>query len=759
MNQKAKFSVFRSVNDHQLFKSITIGQMEEWAKSPGVGEKEVAPVIAPHDGTGKTKKSAEASQYWAIVVDHDEGNVDESQILSLYGGVAHIAFTTSSHLQDGKGSRWKVLLPLLSPLGVDDYFSIARGASIVMGGDKSQARVQQIFYAPNKVSHDAPYKSFSNTDLPAINIKSGLGLGFFDVGKEAEEKENIIAVGCLPKAYKGENENGGVIGQFNQNYEPGNILEANSYKKAGKRWRCPNSTSGIPGVIMLPDSEPARVYSHHGSDPLADGHSHDAFSVFCQVEHNGNMAAAVSSAAKLLGIDREPLALDEQSQKMVDGIMGKTVKNLSDHVKPKEERKPEVITAPHPGPLPVGALRDAEQWIASGVHTVKKDALTQSVLAFACSVTSRRYVTHDGQPAAAYLGVTDSSLSGVRLLTNPVATLCAKLGERNALHTGDISTRQAVYRHLFRHPRLFWVTDTYGTLVQGAKRQTNGAYEGVLSALQKCYSGDTQYLDPEAAGVVGQKMRTISECDIHSPSITVLAFISEAHLDSMASRNEYGRGTLHDMAIIPGGDVMQGHHPERGKPIPKSVAALVKSLADVKGMAGAEQNCGIEPSVTVVEWEKTTVSKMVRDWRDKMYAYMDVDARSQYKGFVYGYRETAIRLAACLSSWESPEYPVVTPKIMQWCLTWCERCLRLAMPRLEVSSRDADGKPATMQLVLEVLMSNKTPLTARDIGQKCFSFRKLLTDEKEAMLNSLADDGVVIASKDGRSNKYLIASK
>jgi putative DNA primase/helicase len=139
-----------------------------------------------------------------------------------------------------------------------------------------------------------------------------------------------------PKAYKGENENGGVIGQFNQNYEPGNILEANSYKKAGKRWRCPNSTSGIPGVIMLPDSEPARVYSHHGSDPLADGHSHDAFSVFCQIEHNGNMAAAVSSAAKLLGIDREPLALDEQSQKMVDGIMGKTVKNLSDHVKPKE---------------------------------------------------------------------------------------------------------------------------------------------------------------------------------------------------------------------------------------------------------------------------------------------------------------------------------------------------------------------------------------------------------------------------------------
>jgi hypothetical protein len=600
-------------------------------------------------------------------------------------------------------------------------------------------------------------------NLPDLSFNLLKAWQTWDIAKDAMEdacpwaKQDTsrIPSGVKPKAYKDDHVNGGVIGKFNQNYEPGNILEANSYKKAGNRWRCPNSTSGIPGVIMLPDSKPARIYSHHGSDPLADGHSHDAFSVFCQVEHSGNIAAAVSNAAKLLGIEREPLPLDEQSQRMVDGIMGKKVEKLSDHVKQKEERKPETIEAPHPGPLPIGALRDAEQWIASSIHTVKKDALIQSVLAFACSVTSRRYVTHDGQPATAYLGVTDSSLSGIRLLTNPVATLCAKLGERTALHTGDISTRQAVYRHLFRHPRLFWVTDTYGTLVQGTKRQTNGAYEGVLSALQKCYSGDTQYLDPEAAGVIGQKMRSISECDIHSPSITILAFISEAHLDSMASRNEYGRGTLHDMAIIPGGDVMQGHHPERGKPIPESVTALVKALADVKGMAGAEQNCGLEPSVTVIEWEKSTVSKMVREWRDKMYAYMDVNARSQYKGFVYGYRETAIRLAACLAAWESPEYSVVTPKIMQWCLTWCERCLRLTMPRLEVSSRDAEGKPDTMQLVLEVLMNSKAPLTRREIARKCFAFKKLYDEEKEAMLNALIEGGGIVVSKKGKVKKYL----
>jgi hypothetical protein len=601
-------------------------------------------------------------------------------------------------------------------------------------------------------------------ELPASLLKAWQN---WDIAKEAMQEAcpwaaqppSRIPRGVTPKTYSAPSHGDSVIDQFNQHYEPGGLLESNGYKRAGRRWRCPNSSSGIPGVIMLPDSQPARVYSHHGSDPLADGHSHDAFSVFCQLENNGNVAAAVSSAAKMMGIERELPPLDAESQRMVDGIMGKKITILADHVKQKAQKTPEVVVVPHPGSLPISALREAEQWIASGLHTVKKDALIQSVLAFACSVTARRYVTHDGQPAAAYLGVTDSSLSGIRLLTNPVATLCATLGEREALHTGDISTRQAVYRHLFRHPRLFWVTDTYGTLVQGARRQTTGAYEGVLSALQKCYSGDTQYLDPEAAGVVGQKQRTIAECDIHSPSITILAFISDSQLDAMASRNEYGRGTLHDMAIIPGGEVMQDHRPERNAAIPASVSALVKTLAVGHGMVGAEQNAGIEPTVTAVAWEKTTVSRMVKTWHRDMYTYMDVDARSQYRGFVYGYRETAIRLAACLAAWESPEYPVVTPKIMQWCLTWCERCLRLTMPRLEVSSRDADGKPDTMQLVLEVLMTSRSQLTARDIAQKCFQFRRLPTPEKEALMASLADDGSVIATREGRADKYTISKK
>lgn len=88
----------------------------------------------------------------------------------------------------------------------------------------------------------------------------------------------------------------GVIGRFNAEHDPGEILERNGYRPAGTRWLSPDSTSGTPGIVRLPDSNPPRVYSHHG-DALATGHSHDAFSIYTVLEHGGDASAAVKAAS------------------------------------------------------------------------------------------------------------------------------------------------------------------------------------------------------------------------------------------------------------------------------------------------------------------------------------------------------------------------------------------------------------------------------------------------------------------------------
>ena len=92
-----------------------------------------------------------------------------------------------------------------------------------------------------------------------------------------------------------------VIGQFNAVHGVRELLEAQGYKPKGKnRYLPPNSTSGVPSVRIL---DSGKVYSDNGSCPLNDGHAHDAFSVFCILEHRGDVRAAVKAAAALLGIE------------------------------------------------------------------------------------------------------------------------------------------------------------------------------------------------------------------------------------------------------------------------------------------------------------------------------------------------------------------------------------------------------------------------------------------------------------------------
>lgn len=91
-----------------------------------------------------------------------------------------------------------------------------------------------------------------------------------------------------------------VIDAFNSWQDVQQLLKANGYQKRGSKWLCPQSSTGLPGVTI---SEDGRVYSHHGSDPLANGHQNDPFDVFCILEHRGDVPSAIKAAARLMGME------------------------------------------------------------------------------------------------------------------------------------------------------------------------------------------------------------------------------------------------------------------------------------------------------------------------------------------------------------------------------------------------------------------------------------------------------------------------
>jgi uncharacterized protein (DUF927 family) len=125
-----------------------------------------------------------------------------------------------------------------------------------------------------------------------------------------------------------------VIGQFNAAHDVRNLLEAHGYQPRGtKRFLPPNSTSGVPSVRLL---DSGKVFSSNGSCPLNDGHAHDAFSVFCILEHRGDVRVAVKNAAERLGIEcpESDRNLSKQGETSYsEGNRGNKVKVLNDKEK------------------------------------------------------------------------------------------------------------------------------------------------------------------------------------------------------------------------------------------------------------------------------------------------------------------------------------------------------------------------------------------------------------------------------------------
>lgn len=97
-----------------------------------------------------------------------------------------------------------------------------------------------------------------------------------------------------------------VIGPYNNQVSIAEILTRNGYQVSGDKAIRPGGSHFSVAI----SKEKNRSYHHNSNDPLMDGYWHSPFDVFCLLEHQGNISAAVRAAAKLLGLD-EPQMQDE----------------------------------------------------------------------------------------------------------------------------------------------------------------------------------------------------------------------------------------------------------------------------------------------------------------------------------------------------------------------------------------------------------------------------------------------------------------
>lgn len=285
-------------------KFITWNDLAELVRNPSQLDKSTAPLLIPHNGQGKTKEYANSALYCAIIIDFDDVSytVQEGteKVKELYQGT-FLYFTTASHLQEGKGNRFKVVIPLNRRLDSNEHFILSNGISLLFGADIAQARNTQGFYAPNTLNMENYQGDLIKGNASALDEDSELYTQATAKYNQLIESQKQIAIHAKPKPRENNTNTSSIIELINQAYDIESLLAANGYIKRGKCWLAPNSTSGMAGVHVL---DGKRIYSHHSNDPLSaanhGNHSLDVADVLCALAYNGDFTTMIKEEANNL---------------------------------------------------------------------------------------------------------------------------------------------------------------------------------------------------------------------------------------------------------------------------------------------------------------------------------------------------------------------------------------------------------------------------------------------------------------------------
>ena len=317
LNEKV-IPIYDFIGNNKTNTFISFIELAEKAKNPTVGIKENSCALTPFKANAKTKVVSKESLFYSLVQDHDDDDQTKEQIKSTYDkyNLAYLAFTSSTHELPKHGvigKRWKVVIPLLKPIGFERYSMIAQGLTELHKSDKTQSRLQQVFYAPNKVNETALYDNIDALESQPLidatddnNPLISAALGAYDT---IVKKETAKAKAAKPKP-RSANADDGIIELVCNSYDLENILKKGNKRivnsNGDAKFLSPSSSSGRAGIaILVGDDGKERCYSHHGkADPLSNenngGHALDVFDVMCILEFGGDVAKCIAHYANQL---------------------------------------------------------------------------------------------------------------------------------------------------------------------------------------------------------------------------------------------------------------------------------------------------------------------------------------------------------------------------------------------------------------------------------------------------------------------------
>lgn len=310
-----------------------------------------------------------------------------------------------------------------------------------------------------------------------------------------------------------------IIGKYNRAVSVEELLDQAGYRKKGKRWLAPSSSTRIPGVVVFKDQDHQKCYSHHGSDPLADGYAHDSFDLLCMLQHNGDIKRALDEAAKVAGVDRHPPKHTPDVTIDLDAAMAKQEERRKQRETPAASEQPKqtpvakavdelVYDVPdYPEHLlkPGGIVQKIAEWILQTAQKPQPILALAAALSVVGTVLGRKVATSTGLRTNYYLVGVAGTSAGKDHARKCVKVLFQTAGLSDLLGGEELASGSALLARAADHPTSLFQIDELGLMLKAVATKGAGPHlASIVTNLMKLFSSagtvyhGTEYADRKA---------------------------------------------------------------------------------------------------------------------------------------------------------------------------------------------------------------------------------------------------------------------
>lgn len=311
-----------------------------------------------------------------------------------------------------------------------------------------------------------------------------------------------------------------IIGKYNDQADVYGLLRLGGYKQKGKRWLAPSSSTNIPGVVVFEDG---KVFSHHGSDPLADGYAHDAFDLFVLFEHAGNFNEALSHAGRIVGIEKGATKFVPDVKIDFESLIKSAVKEA---VKTETKPKPVVVDTENYTPVPEyllnpgGFVSEIIEWVLATSQQPRKVLSLAGALSLAATILGQKVQSETGiRTNLQVVGVGGTSVGKDHARKCNKAFFIAS-GLSDFLGGEELASGAALLGRMGDHPNTLFQLDEFGLMMQSIVNPKSGSHKAeIMSSMMKMFSSAGTVF--HGAEYADRKMR--QRKDIQYPCLNVYA--------------------------------------------------------------------------------------------------------------------------------------------------------------------------------------------------------------------------------------------